>query len=137
MPATAATPGQFAGASTGPPSLPAETTINTPLAVAWLIASASVCEQGPVPPKLMLMTFAGCVLGTPATAMPAAQSVAVAISETKPPHFPSTRTGSIWVCQVTPAIPVMLLVIAPRSPAVRVPCQELFCGVPPLHSVGC
>ncbi len=39
-PATPTAPGQFAGASTGPPSLPADTTTTVPRAAAAAIASA-------------------------------------------------------------------------------------------------
>src|SRR6267143_3621818 len=57
-----------------------------------------------------------------------------AMSESRPPHLPSTRTGSSHALQVHPAIPLPLLLSAPRSPDTRVPCQELFPAVPPLHS---
>ena len=75
-PATAATPGQFPGASTGPLSFPAEATMSTPFAVTWLITSAYVAGHDPVPPRLMFMTLAGFgfVIMVPfgATGMPAA-----------------------------------------------------------------
>ena len=71
--------------------------------------------------------------GTPLTWMPAAHSIPTTISESRPPHLPSTRTGSSHAPQVMPAMPVPLLLSAPSSPAVRVPCQELLPAVPPLH----
>src|SRR3989440_5119829 len=84
----------------------------------------------------MFSTLAGYgLLGTPLTGMPAAHSMPAAMSESRPPHLPSTRTGSSHALQVTPAIPVPLLLSAPRSPEIRVPCQELFAAIAPLHSV--
>ncbi len=74
----------------------------------------------------MLMICAGCVLsGTPSTCRPAAQRMPSRMSESVPPHLPSTRTGRICAPQLIPAIPVELFVLAARMPAVRVPCQEL------------
>src|SRR6266853_1107307 len=58
----------------------------------------------------------------------------VTMSESRPPHFPSTRTGSSHALRVTPAIPVPLLLSAPSSPDTRVPCQELFATIAALHS---
>src|ERR1700683_5446703 len=63
--------------------------------------------------------------GTPLTAMPAAHSMPLMMSESWPPHTPSARTGRTCVFQVTPAIPSALLAIAPSTPATRVPCHEL------------
>src|SRR5882757_9591479 len=75
----------------------------------------------------MLMMLAGFALaGTPATDMPAAHIIHAMVSESYPPHLPSTRTGRIFPCHVIPATPCALLVNAPRIPAVRVPCQELI-----------
>src|ERR1700755_3308835 len=59
MPAIPATPAQLAGGSTGPPSLPAETTTVTPAATTSLMTVCSADEQAPVPPRLMLMICAG------------------------------------------------------------------------------
>jgi hypothetical protein len=43
----------------------------------------------------MLITDAGFALfGTPDTEPPEAQTIASAMSEVKPPHFPNTRTGT-------------------------------------------
>src|SRR4029079_16512757 len=135
-PAMPATPTQFAGESTGPPSLPADTTITTPLATTSLMTVCSAIVQEPEPPRLMLMTSAGCVLsGTPLTCRPAPQRIPSRISESRPPHLPSARTGRIRACQVIPLMPVELLAIAPRIPAVRVPCQELFSTVQPWNVV--
>src|SRR5581483_5075664 len=129
-PAMPATPTQFAGASTGPPSLPAETTTSTPSASTSLITICSADVQFPVAPRLMLMIRAGCVLsGTPSTWSPAAQRIASRMSESAPPHLPNTRRGRIVAAHVIPAMPVELLVMAPRMPAVRVPCHELFATV--------
>src|SRR5690242_1179283 len=52
-------PGQFAGESTGPPSLPAETTISTPSDANWLVTSAVALSQLPELPRLMFSTLAG------------------------------------------------------------------------------
>src|SRR5882762_969327 len=68
------------------------------------------------------------LFGTPLTGMPAAHSMPVTMSESRPPHLPSTRTGSSHALQVTPAIPVPLLLSEPSSPDTRVPCQELGIG---------
>src|SRR3984893_15222973 len=59
MPATPATPTQLAGESTGPPSLPAEITTVTPAATTSLMTVCSADVQAPVPPRLMLMIWAG------------------------------------------------------------------------------
>src|ERR1700733_10774 len=83
----------------------------------------------------MLMIFAGWVFaGTLTTDMPAAQSMAEMMSESKPPHFPSARSGKICEFHVIPAMPTLLSVIAPRIPAVRVPCQELLATCALEHS---
>src|SRR5579864_1389924 len=74
----------------------------------------------------MLMIFAGLGFkGKPVTWIPAAHSMAETMSESRPPHLPSARSGRIWAFQVMPATPAPLFVAAPRIPAVRVPCQEL------------
>src|ERR1700732_2824030 len=57
------------------------------------------------------------------------------MSESTPPHLPRTRTGRIFGCQVIPVIPVELLDSAPRIPATRVPCHELFSTVQPENFV--
>src|ERR1700689_5961259 len=66
--------------------------------------------------------------------MPADQSMAASISESLPPHLPSARTGRIQLLHVRPPTPVALLVMAPRMPTTRVPCQELFSTVQPVNS---
>src|ERR1700730_3171226 len=99
------------------------------------MTSAYSGGQSPVPPRLMFSIRAGYGLfGTPLTGMPGAHSMPATMSASRPPHLPSTRTGSSHALQVTPAIPVPLLLSAPRSPDTRVPCQELFPAVPALHS---
>src|SRR5256885_1400194 len=76
----------------------------------------------------MLMMRAGFVLiGTPETGNPAAHIIPARMSESNPPHLPSTRTGRIFACHDNPATPRELLDAAPRMPVVRVPCQELIC----------
>src|SRR4051812_37270375 len=132
VPAIAATPTQLVGASTGPPSLPAEITTVPPAATTAWMTVCSAGEQPPLPPRLMLMIWAGLVLsGTPVTCRPAAQRMASRMSELTPPHLPRTRTGRIFGCQVIPVIPVALFDKAPRMPATRVPCHELFSTVQP------
>src|SRR5436309_2305659 len=75
-------PWQFAGESTGPPSLPADTTTRAPAAVAWLIALWEAESQLPVPPRLILMTCAGYgFVGAPGTGSPAAQRMPSTTSE--------------------------------------------------------
>ncbi len=71
------------------------------------------------------------------TCSPAAQRIASMMSESKPPHLPRARTGRIIPFQVIPVTPTALLAIAPRMPATRVPCQELFSTVQPLNRVVC
>src|SRR3977135_307693 len=66
--------------------------------------------------------------------MPAAHAMPARMSESKPPHLPSTRTGRIQPLQVMPAMPVWLLVMAPRIPATRVPCQLLLDTLQPANS---
>src|SRR5882757_903642 len=136
IPAIPATPTQLAGESTGPPSLPAEITTVTPAATTSEMTVCSADEQAPCPPRLMLMIWAGLALsGTPVTCRPAAQRMASRMSESTPPHLPSTRTGRIFGCQVIPVIPVALFERAPRIPATRVPCHELFSTVHPEKAV--
>src|SRR3954469_8320838 len=131
-PAIPATPAQFAGESTGPPSLPAEITTVTPAATTSVMTVCSADVQVPVPPRLILMICAGFLLsGTPLTCRPAAQRMASRMSESTPPHLPSTLTGRIFGCQLIPVMPVALFESAPRMPATRVPCHELFSPVQP------
>ena len=47
------------------------------------------------------------------------------MSESKPPHLPSTRTGRILTPKAVPAMPWPLFAAAPIRPAILVPCQEL------------
>src|ERR1700752_144344 len=88
----------------------------------------------------MLMIFAGSGLVSLApltlTVMPPAHNFAVMMSESSPPHLPSARTGRIGGPQVSPAMPTPLLVLAPRIPATRIPCQELGAAFSLLHSLG-
>ncbi len=75
----------------------------------------------------MLITRAGFALsGTPGTWIPAAQRMPAWMSESRPPHLPSTRTGMTLTppCE-TLAMPTPLLVAAPMRPSVWVPCHEL------------
>src|ERR1700741_1335604 len=58
--------------------------------------------------------------------MPPAHAIASRMSESKPPHLPSARTGKIQGLHVLPATPSLLFVSAPTIPATRVPCHELF-----------
>ena len=64
--------------------------------------------------------------GNPGTASPAAQRMPAWMSESKPPHLPSTRTGRIFTPKAVPAMPWPLLAAAPMIPAILVPCQELL-----------
>src|SRR5262249_13342281 len=122
--------------STGPPSLPAEITTVTPAATTSLITVCSALVQVPVPPRLMLLIWAGWVLsGTPLTCRPAAHRIASRQSGATPPHFPNTRNGRTFGCHGIPVMPVALLESAPSMPATRVPCQELFSAVHPLNLV--
>src|SRR5690349_371 len=90
-----------------------------------------------MPPRLRLMIFAGFgLLGAPITATPPAHSIEVMMSESRPPHLPRARTGRICGPQVIPAMPIPLLVLAPRIPATRVPCQELGAAVAWEHTLG-
>ncbi len=107
-------------------SLPAATVMTAPCASATSIASCRPCEQGEVPPRLMLITRAGDVLvGAPATGSPTAHSRPAVTSSNVPPHLPSTRTGTILAFQSMPAIPAPLLVLAAMIPLTKVPCQLL------------
>src|ERR1700686_275085 len=58
-PAMPATPMQFAGASTGPPSLPADTTTSTPATTSSSTTCWYAAGQLPLAPRLMLSTRAG------------------------------------------------------------------------------
>src|SRR6187397_2510677 len=93
-PATAMTPGQFAGLVTAwPVPLPAETTTTAPAAATSFNTLMYAWVHSPSPPKLRLRTRAGVGLaGTPATGNPTAQRMAATMSESNPPHLPSTRT---------------------------------------------
>src|SRR5258705_10244110 len=104
-PATAMTPGQLAGIPAACPSvLPAAATITAPAAVIWATASWYADVHGASPPKLMLSTRATFTpVGTPGTGKPAAQRIPARMSESKPPHLPSTRTGSTRTFAPTPA----------------------------------
>jgi hypothetical protein len=116
-----------------PPLLPAEMTTTAPAAFAWPIASMYSCVQAPPPPRLMLITRAGLALcGTPGTSIPAAHRRPAAMSESNPPHLPSTRTGMTLTppCDAL-AMPTLLFVTAPIRPSVCVPCHELFVSSQP------
>src|SRR6185295_11178504 len=69
--------------------------------------------------------------GTPGTGSPTAQRIASTMSDVKPPHFPSTRTGRILLTQLIPATPVALLLAAPMVPATCVPWKVLFVAPQP------
>ena len=76
-------------------SLPAATMTTAPFARAALMAFWVVMPQAPPPPRDRLITRAGVAfVGTPATALPAAQVMASATSELYPPQRPSARSGS-------------------------------------------
>ena len=64
--------------------------------------------------------------GTPSTCSPAAQRSAARMSESRPPHLPSTRSGSTRTPRPTLAMPMPLSVSAATRLDVRVPCQELL-----------
>ena len=81
------------------------------------------------------MTRAGLGLaGTPATGKPAAQRTPSSKSLSTAPHLPATRTGSTLAPQWMPATPSPLLLAAAISPAMAVPCQELFSTSQPLYA---
>src|SRR6185295_9645233 len=132
------TPLQFAGAESDalPLSFPAATVTTVPWANATSIASCSACGQDVAPPRLMLITFAGFGLaGAPPTGMPTAHMTPAVMSSNVPPHLPSTRTGTIFAFQLSPAIPAPLLVLAAIMPLTNVPCHELDSpGTPSPHS---
>ena len=121
------TPGQFAGVLTACPALlPAAATTTAPAAVISATASRYAAVQAPSPPRLRFSTRAGFGLaGTPATARPAAQRMPAMMSESNPPHLPSTRTGSTRTLRPTLAMPMPLPVSAAMRPLVCVPCHEL------------
>ena len=78
----------------------------------------------PEPPRDMLMTSAGFGLaGTPATVPPAAHTTASAMSDSEPPHLPSTRMGWIFAFGATPTTPWESATAA-TVPATWVPCHE-------------
>src|SRR5687768_8726525 len=58
--------------------------------------------------------------------MPPAHAIASRMSESKPPHLPSARTGKIHEFHVEPVIPSELFASAAMIPATRVPCHELL-----------
>ncbi len=71
-------------------------------------------------------------VGAPSTGMPADQSIAATMSESKPPHLPRTRTGRIQPFHPRPDTPSALLLRAAMIPETRVPCQELSLAWQPL-----
>ncbi len=90
------------------------------------IAERYAASQAPSPPRLRFSTRAGLGLaGTPATGSPAAQRMPAMMSESYPPHLPSTRTGSTRTLRPTLAMPMPLPVSAAMMPLVCVPCHEL------------
>ena len=130
MAATVTTPEQFAGEKLDALALllPAATTTDAPRERAELIAFCVVVPQDPPPPSEMLITLAGLAFaGTPATAPPDAQTIASAMSEVKPPHLPSTRAGTTFALNATPATP--LRVVGDRGDRARhvraVPARRL------------
>jgi hypothetical protein len=58
--------------------------------------------------------------------------MAAMMSLSSPPQRPSTRTGSTFTFQPTPAMPAPLSVAAPIRPATCVPCQLLEVAGSPL-----
>ena len=72
------------------------------------------------------MTCAGCGLaGTPGTGSPAAHATPSRMSESSPPHFPSTRTGRIFAAQSMPATPLAVVRVRGDDAGDAVPCHEL------------
>jgi len=81
------------------------------------------------------MTLAGFGFTVGVLVSPAAQYIAAMMSESVPPHLPSTRTGSTITLRPTLAMPTLLSVAAPTRPAVWVPCQLLLLALVPVpHS---
>ncbi len=122
--ATAITLAQLAGnePDTLAALVQAGTTTAVPRETAPLIALCIVDEQLP-PPSDMLMTSATLALaGTPLTQPPDAQRMASAISDSEPPHRPSTRTGTTLALNAVPATPAVV-VTAATVPATWVPYQ--------------
>src|SRR5207244_12338285 len=110
-------------------------TTDAPRSRAPVTARWKAPPQAPDPPRLMLITWAGWVLvGTPRTRPPEAQVMASAMSEVKPPHLPSTRTGRILALRAMPATPTPLSDSAAMVPATCVPCQLDVSGVVLPHS---
>src|SRR5262245_36945303 len=110
--------------------LPPATTTVVPRDTALLIAFWYAAAHRPLPPRLMLMTLAGVgFAGTRATLPPDAQVIASTMSDVRPPHLPSTRTGRILAFGAIPATPTPLLLSAAIVPATWVPCQLEFDGV--------
>ncbi len=130
----------FCGRSRSSPTLsappfPAATTTIEPAAVAALMASCSLVEHAPSPPRLRLITRAGVGFNEmPSTGKPAAQRIALISSLVSPPHAPRIRMCCIWDCRLIPAMPKPLLVFAPMIPATFVPCHES--GMAPQASPG-
>jgi hypothetical protein len=56
------------------------------------------------------------------------------MSELVPPHLPSTRTGTTFALNATPATPMPLLATAATVPATWLPCQLELLGVAEPHS---
>ncbi len=128
--ATAMTSLQLAGAEvdTSAASFPAAATIArvTPCASTEPKTLWYAGRQGPGPPRLTLITCAGYgFAGTPGTASPAAQAMPSMMSESSPPHLPSTRTGRTFAAQSIPATPMPLSEFAATTPLTAVPCHEL------------
>ncbi len=74
------------------------------------------------------------MLGTPDTAIPAAQRIASMTSELVPPHLPSARTGRIRTPGAMPAVDVpggfgVAVHCAAAMPDIWVPCQLLGSSV--------
>src|SRR5262245_41023762 len=65
------------------------------------------------------------LIAAPLVGRPAAHSIPAMMSESVPPHLPSTRTGRMRVFHASPATPMPLFVEAPIRPETRVPCHEL------------
>jgi hypothetical protein len=97
-PTTDTTPVQLAGASIAPPSLPAAATTRMPAVMAVVMALCSVAEQLVLAPRLRLMMLAAGLAAmlppSTVTCWPAAHMMAAAMSDTRPEHTPTARTGS-------------------------------------------
>src|SRR5262245_34251362 len=107
-------------------------TTTEPLLRAVVIAFWNVAPHAPPPPRDRLITRAGNRFAPmPDTLTPQAHTIASAMSDVRPPQRPSTRSGTTFAPNATPATPLPLFVTAAIVPATCVPCQlELNAGSP-------